>query len=225
MNWAVNCRNLTLGYGRDVVLENVTLQIPKGVFLPVIGPNGAGKTTFLRAVLGLIKPLSGSLESAFAGRPAGYVPQHKTIDPLFPVTVRRIVSMGLYPRLGWWKKPSAEHLREIDAALEELNLLPHQNKNYRDLSGGTKQKVLIARALVSGAEIFVMDEPASELDETSEREVFAHLKRFVQEQGKTVLLAHHGIGGILGTAADEVCVVQRRKMEMKKIAAGAERFF
>lgn len=218
-DWAVECRNLTLGYGRDAVLRGISLRIPKGIFLPFVGPNGGGKTTFLRAVLGFIKPLSGQLISSFENSPAGYVAQHKTIDPLFPVTVRRIVAMGLYPRLSWWKKPGKEHLQEVHQALEELNLLPYQHKNFRDLSGGTKQKVLIARALVSGAEIFVMDEPASELDENSEREVFSHLKRFVKEQGKTVFLAHHGLSRILESAAEEVCVVQQGKMEIKKLSS------
>ena len=217
-DWAVDCQNLTLGYGRDAVLENVTLRIPKGVFLPFVGPNGAGKTTFLRAILGFVKPISGQLISSFEKCPAGYVAQHKTIDSLFPVTVREIVAMGLYPRLGWWKKPDKQQVQEIDESLSELKLLPYQNKNYRDLSGGTKQKVLIARALVSGAEIYIMDEPASELEESSEREVFAHLKRFVKEQGKTVLLAHHGLSRILESETDEVCIVRNKKMEIKKMA-------
>ena len=77
-----------------------------------------------------------------------------------------------------------------------------------------KQEVLIARALASGAEVFVMDEPTSELDEPSEREVFAHLRRFVHEQGKTVLIAHHGLSRLLEPPVSEVCVVNHKKIKM-----------
>lgn len=208
----IRCKNVTLGYGSDIVLKNVSLEITKGTFLPFVGPNGAGKTTFLRAILGFIRPFSGVIETPFDRFPAGHMPQSKTIDPLFPVTVRGIVAMGLYPKLGWWNLPGKKENREINEALEEVHLLEHQRKNYRDLSGGMKQKTLIARALVSGAEVFVLDEPASELDEDSEREVFGHLNRFVREQGKTVLVAHHGFSQVLESAASEICLVNHREI-------------
>lgn len=212
----IRCQNLTLGYGNEIVLERVSLDIPKGVFLPFIGPNGAGKTTFLRALLGFVRPFSGTIETPFEKSPAGYVPQHKTIDPLFPVSVRKIAAMGLYPRLGFWKRPGKEENMQIDEALDEVGLLAHQSKLYRELSGGMKQKALIARALASGAEVFIMDEPTSELDEPSERDVFGHLTRFVREQGKTVLIAHHGLSRILESLASEVCVVHARRLKKMK---------
>lgn len=210
----IRCRNLTLGYGRDVVLENVNLEIPQGSFFPFIGPNGGGKTTLLRGILGLLKPLSGSLETPFAQFPAGYVPQHKAIDPLFPVTVREIAAMGLYPKLGIWKKPGTDDQRWISQVLDELSLLEHQKKNFRDLSGGLKQKVLIARAMVSRAEVFIMDEPTSELDEHSENEVLKHLEDFVTREGKTVLMVHHGLRHPVVRRAPKVCVVHHRKVSL-----------
>src|SRR4029077_10908692 len=97
------------------------------------------------------------------------------------------------PRLGAWGRQSQSDKRQIEEALEELKLTKHAHKNYRDLSGGTKQKTLVARAFVSGAEVFIMDEPTSELDEASEKEVFHHLSELVLKHGKTVLMAHHGL--------------------------------
>ena len=202
----IRCEHVTLGYGRDVVLKGVSLNIPGGILLPFVGPNGAGKTTLLRAILGLIKPLNGRIHTPFAQAPAGYVPQLKSIDPLFPLTVREIVAMGFYPKLRWWGRQSPEDRRELDAALEELALTEHAHKNYRDLSGGTKQKTLIARALVSGAEVFILDEPTSELDHISEQVVVDHLWRLVHEKHKTVLLAHHGLQDI-HLKASQVCLV------------------
>ena len=164
----IRCTNVTLGYGNEIILENISLEIPHGIFLPFIGPNGAGKTTLLRGILSLITPLKGTIETPFKKIPPGYVPQYKSIDSLFPLTVREIVAMGFYPQLGWWKKPNEEQKENLEAALQELKLTEHAHKNYRDLSGGTKQKTLVARAFVSGADVFIMDEPTSELDEASE---------------------------------------------------------
>ena len=211
----IRLKNVSLGYGHEAVLENINLEIPRGVFLPFVGPNGGGKTTLLRGILGLIQPMHGSIETPFALLPAGYVAQHKSIDPLFTLTVKEIVSMGFYPRLGWWKKPGAEEKRILDQALEELNLTQHAHKNYRNLSGGTKQKTLVARAFVSGAEVFIMDEPTAELDEASEQEVFRHLAGLVTKSGKTVLMAHHGLSQLISSSAtSQICTVNHGKVSM-----------
>lgn len=211
----IACKNVTLGYGKDIVLENVSLEIPRRIFLPFVGPNGAGKTTLLRGILGLIAPLRGSIETPFKAVPAGYVPQHKSIDALFPLTVREIVAMGFYPHLGWFKRPDKNDLEAINQVLEELKLTEHAHKNYRDLSGGTKQKTLVARAFVSGAEVFIMDEPTSELDERSEREVFQHLSELVSKHNKTVLMAYHGLNRMISSALiSKVCLVNHGKVEL-----------
>jgi ABC-type Mn2+/Zn2+ transport system ATPase subunit len=212
----IQCKDVALGYGRDVVLEHVSLDIPRGVFLPFVGPNGAGKTTLLRAMLGLLKPLRGHIETPFRRLPAGYVPQHKTIDSLFPLTVREIVMMGFYPRLGWWRQPGRHERQALEEALEALQLTPHARKNYRDLSGGTKQKTLVARALLSGAEVFILDEPTAELDEASERAVWAHLRHLVRAKQKTVLIAHHGLHD-LHLESSQVCFVNHRQARIVPI--------
>lgn len=202
----IACEHVRAGYGAEEVLHDVSLDIPRGAFLPFVGPNGAGKTTLLRAILGLLRPWRGRILAPFDRRPAGYVPQQKSIDPLYPVSAQQIVMMGLYPVLGWWRRPRAQDREAVDSAMERLGLAPHARKTYAELSGGTKQKVLIARALASGAEVFVMDEPTSELDEKSEHEVLHHLYRLSREEGKTVLLAHHGLNH-MAELAPRVCVV------------------
>ncbi|HLD50605.1 MAG TPA: ATP-binding cassette domain-containing protein [bacterium] len=215
----IRLKNVSLGYGREAVLENINLEIPRGVFLPFVGPNGGGKTTLLRGILGLIKPLRGTIETPFTARPAGYVAQYKSIDPLFPLTVKEIISMGFYPRLGWWKRPGAEEKRVLGQALGELGLAKYAHENYRDLSGGTQQKTLIARAFVSGAEVFIMDEPTAELDEASEQEVFRHLAELVTKFSKTVLMAHHGLNRLISSSAtSKICAVNHGKIEMMESA-------
>ena len=210
------CAHVSAGYGRQVVVRDACLEIPRGILLPFVGPNGAGKTTLLRAILGLLKPGAGVIRTPFAEKPAGYVPQQKAIDPLFPVSTRQIVEMGFYPELGWWRRPSREQRTRADIALAELGLAEHQRKVFGELSGGMKQKALLARALVSGAEVFVLDEPTSELDEDTEREVLAKLHALVRNHGKTVLLAHHGLDQA-ALLADRVCVVQHGKVQLADI--------
>ena len=200
------CEHVSVAYGRQEVLHDVSLEIPRGAFVPLIGPNGAGKTTLLRAILGLLKPQRGRILTPFDRAPPGYVPQQKSIDPLYPVSVRQIVTMGLYPRVGWWRRPTQAQRAAVEAALERLGLADHEYKRYSELSGGMKQKVLVARALVNGPEVVVMDEPTSELDQASEQDILAHLYRLSNDEGKTVLLAHHGLDA-LAHMAIWVCLV------------------
>ena len=212
----VRCRGLTVGYGREVVLRGVDLDVPRGAFLPFVGPNGAGKTTLLRAILGLLRPMAGTIEAPFADAPPGYVPQQKAIDPLYPLTAWQIAAMGLYPRLGWWRRPSTDDRRLLEAVFGELGLAEHRHKTYRELSGGTKQKTMIARALVSGAEVLVMDEPTSELDEASEIEVLRHLARLRRQQGKTVMLACHALDHV-DAVSDRVCLVDHGRLRLTPV--------
>ena len=203
----ITCEHVHIAYGRQEVLHDVNLEIPSGILLPFVGPNGAGKTTLLRAILGLLRPSKGEIRTPFDGKPAGYVPQQKTIDPLYPVTTRQIVEMGLYPELGWWKRPDRHQRQRVDGVLDRFGLGRHQAKTFSELSGGMKQKALLGRALVSGADVFIMDEPTSELDEDSEEEVLGHLVALSRESGKTVLLSHHGIEQARSLSST-VCVVQ-----------------
>lgn len=212
----IRCRNLTVGYGREVVLQGVDLDVPRGAFLPFVGPNGAGKTTLLRAILGLLRPLAGSIETPFHRAPPGYVPQQKAIDPLYPISAEQIALMGLYPRLGWWRRPGAADRKLLDAIFEQLGLSPHRRKTYGELSGGTKQKALIARALLSGAEVLILDEPTSELDEPSEIEVLHHLARLSRDEGKTVLLACHALDHV-AALAEHACLVNHGRLRLARV--------
>jgi len=212
----IHCEHVHVAYGRQEVLHDISLEIPRGALLPFVGPNGAGKTTLLRAILGLLTPTRGRILTPFDGKPAGYVPQQKSIDPLYPVTTRQIVEMGLYPELGWWRYPNRDQKKRVDEVLTRFGLGAHQRKTFGELSGGMKQKALLGRALVSEADVFIMDEPTSELDEDAERDVLAHLVALSREGGKTVLLAHHGIEQA-GSLSPTVCVVNHGRAQLAGI--------
>jgi len=209
----ISCRHVSIAYGRQEVVHDVCLEIPRGAFLPFVGPNGAGKTTLLRAILGLIRPRRGEIVTPFRTSPAGYVPQQRTIVPLYPVSLRQIVAMGLYPKLGWWRRPNRQLRRVVTEALDAFSLGDHARKRFSELSGGMKQKALLARAFVSGAEVFIMDEPTSQLDEESENDVFAHLLRLSRERGKTVLLAVHGFRD-MADVGPQVCLVDHGRVRL-----------
>jgi ABC-type Mn2+/Zn2+ transport system ATPase subunit len=205
------CKGMSVGYGQEAVLSNVDFTLTAGELLPVIGPNGAGKTTFLRALLGLVPVQSGSLGLTLQGKPPGYVPQHKHIDPLYPVSVRAIVAMGLYPELGYWRRPDRAQRRRIAGALEKFGLGDHQGKTFGELSGGMRQKCLLARAFVTGATVFFLDEPTAGLDAASEHWFLNHLAALNREEGKTILMAHHRLED-LSFLSKNVCMVDRKQV-------------
>ncbi len=209
----IACEHVHVAYGRQEVLHDVCMSIASGVLLPFVGPNGAGKTTLLRAILGLLPVRAGRIETPFATKPPGYVPQQKAIDPLYPVSARRVVEMGLYPALGWWRPIGSRQRRAVDDALAWFGLAEHQHKTFGELSGGMRQKTFLARALAAEADVLILDEPTSELDERSEADVLAHLRRLVSEQGKTVLLAYHGLHQA-AALSDLICVVNHGRARL-----------
>ena len=209
------CRGLHVSYGREPVLRGVDLTVGKGDFLPLLGPNGAGKTTLLRAIIGLVRPSAGQIETPFGHEPPGYVPQQGVIDPMFPVPVAQIVAMGLYPKLGWWRRNGRNEGRAVIRVLERLGLAEHGHKSFAQLSGGMRQKALIARALVAGPQVLILDEPTAGLDQESQNEILSHLKQINQQDGRTIIMAHHG-EELLNGVADKVCQVQHGQVMMRR---------
>src|SRR5205085_3505509 len=143
----VKFEHATLGYGRRVVLSDLSFDIPPGDFLGLVGPNGAGKTTILRAILGSLKPMSGSVTIALGLR-FGYVPQRDSVDYNFPLKVIDVVLMGRYDRIGLGRRPTRQDREVACEALEHVGILDLADRQLNALSGGQKQRTLIARALV-----------------------------------------------------------------------------
>ncbi len=206
----IKCSGISVGYNSEDILHNLDLKIKNGVLLPFIGPNGAGKTTILKAILGLIPIKGGLLECDFGTLPPAYVPQQKHIDPLYPVSLRKIVEMGLYPELGFWKRPNKKHIERIEHSLEWFKLINHQKKRFSELSGGMRQKALLARAFVSGSELIILDEPTAGLDADSERDVLQYLIELNEKQKKTILLAHHRLED-LSHLSENICLIDQKK--------------
>jgi len=195
--YAIDVTDLTVAYQEKPVLWDVDLQAPPGVLLAIVGPNGAGKTTFIKAVLGLIKPVAGQM--LIYGKPyaeqrrlVGYVPQRGSVDWDFPTSVLDVVLMGRYGELGWFRRPRRADRELALEALEKVGMARYADRQISQLSGGQQQRTFLARALVQEAQIYFMDEPFQGVDATTERAIVDLLKE-LRAAGKSVIVVHHDL--------------------------------
>ncbi len=194
---AVTVDDLTVAYNYKPVLWDIDLEIPEGVLMAIVGPNGAGKSTLIKAILGIIEPIAGSIKIFNEPyeknrKKVAYVPQKGSVDWDFPTTALDVVMMGTYGKLGWIKRVGKKQKKMALEALEKVSMLPFQNRQISQLSGGQQQRIFLARALVQNAEIYFMDEPFQGVDAVTERAVVKILKE-LKEQGKTVIVVHHDL--------------------------------
>src|SRR5687767_12655132 len=194
---AITVRDLTVAYREKPVLWDVDLDVPSGVLMAIVGPNGAGKTTLIKAIMGLIRAVAGTVSIydmpyAEQRRLVGYVPQRGGVDWDFPTTVLDVVTMGLYGNLGWVRRPGRKERELANQALEKVGMKEYADRQISQLSGGQQQRVFLARALVQNAQIYLMDEPFQGVDATTERAIVTLLQE-LREAGKTVVVVHHDL--------------------------------
>jgi ABC-type Mn2+/Zn2+ transport system ATPase subunit len=185
----------TLGYGQRVVLSDLTFEIPPGDFLGLVGPNGAGKTTILRAILGSLEPMSGTVTTA-PGLRFGYVPQRDSVDYGFPLKVCDVVIMGRYDRIGVGRRPSKDDRQLAINALEHVGIADLADRQLGALSGGQKQRTLIARALVGEPNILVLDEPTNGMDLVSTTQILSLVRELHERDSITVLMVSHALNEV-----------------------------
>lgn len=186
---------VTLGYGRRVVLSNLDFAIPDGDFLGLVGPNGAGKTTILRAILGTLKPLSGTV-TVRQGLRFGYVPQRDSVDYGFPLRVLDVVLMGRYDRIGLGRRPKREDRERAMLALSHVGIANLAQAPLSALSGGQKQRTLIARALVGEPNILVLDEPTNGMDLVATTQILSLVRDLHEREKLTVLMVSHALNEV-----------------------------
>ena len=196
----VQLQDVSCGYGKQEVLSEVSLDIMQGDFVGLLGPSGSGKTTLLRAVLGAVTIYQGQVlvegASTERRRPrVGYVPQLETIDWNFPVTVQEVVMMGrtMENRFFPWYRRLDRKL--ADEMMDRLGISHLARRHIRELSGGQQQRVFLARALVSGPRILLLDEPTSGVDIKTRDDVM-HLLHELNHQGITIIMTTHEINAV-----------------------------
>lgn len=199
----IDVKNLSFGYGRNPVLEKISLEVEQGDFLAIIGPNGGGKSTFLKLILGLLQPGSGSISvlgkaPSHASAQVGYVPQNLDFNRGFPINVLDVVLMGLLDRKNIFFGYTKAEIARARAMLSRVHMEPFAARRIDDLSGGQMQRVLMARALIAEPEILILDEPTSNIDSQGEHEIYEILRSL--NETMTVIVVSHDISFLLDYA-------------------------
>ena len=188
-NQLCSFEGVDLGYPGKVVLKETGFTFEEGLFYGVVGPNGSGKTTLIKTLLGIIKPLSGKISFHRSFR-FGYVPQRESVDELFPLTVWDIVEMSRFSLAGPVKALGKNDREAISNALRQVDIEELKNVPFRSLSGGQKQKTLIARSLAGEPEVLICDEPTNGMDISAEKAIMDVIKG-LHTKGMTVIMITH----------------------------------
>ena len=209
--------NVQLGYGRKPVLTALNFEIQKGDFFGIVGPNGAGKTTLLKAILGLLKPIKGEITFLKNGRrrkkSTGYVPQHASVDEIFPITTLEMVLMGRYAKMGIFKRPKNRDYKIANKMLKNVGMKNLSKRNYRELSGGQKQRTLIARAMVGEPNILILDEPVEGMDIQGEIAIMELIKTLQTEYALTVILVCHDLN-IVANYVKTLSIIHKNTLKL-----------
>lgn len=197
------CHNLTLGYDGQSVVQGLSFTVSEGDYLCIVGENGSGKSTLMKAILGLLTPMKGSIaygEGLSRGQ-IGYLPQQTVVQRDFPASVWEIVLSGFEGRRKFRPFYTAEEKATARKNLERLGLAGFEKRCYRDLSGGQQQRVLLARALCATEKLLVLDEPVSGLDPVVTAEMYALIADLNKKDGVTVLMISHDLEAALQQAS------------------------
>ncbi|MER7006543.1 ABC transporter ATP-binding protein [Dactylosporangium sp. NPDC000555] len=210
---ALHIDHATIAYDTEPVLTGVTGRVHAGEVVALIGPNGAGKSTLIKAVLGLVPVVGGTVTvlgraPAAARRDVAYVPQADSLDPQFPVSVAQVVLMGRYREVGWLRRPGRDDRRIAADALDQVGLADRARATFGTLSGGQRQRVLLARAIAQRPRLLLLDEPFNGVDLVSQDALLGALGE-LKRQGTAVLLSTHDLA-LAQHVSDHACLLNRR---------------
>lgn len=205
---AISVKNCTVSFGDNVVIDDISFEVPQGSITAVIGPNGSGKTTLLRAILGLVPLQKGKIHvlgkhlHALRGI-IGYVPQRFEYEKGFPITVREFMNLDRHKHC-----PRSR----IEEKIREMGLDPTiLNDTLDSLSGGQLQRVLIAQATLNHPTLLFLDEPATGIDIVGEKCFYDLVHELNKRHNTTILLVSHDIT-VVSAAVDNVICVNRKLM-------------
>ena len=183
--------DVTLGYDRHPAVHHLDGEVASGALLAIVGPNGAGKSTLFRGIVGILKPLAGSIVTGGLDiRDIAYLPQTVDIDRSFPISVFDLVGTGLWRSTGFLGGMGKGAREKIAQALASVGLNGFENRPIGTLSGGQMQRMLFARVLLQDARLIVLDEPFNAIDARTSADLLALVRRWHAEK-RTVLAALH----------------------------------
>lgn len=200
-SYPIKIRNLEWKFGDRRILSDITLNINKGSFYSIIGPNGSGKTTLLRNISKSLEPKHGSvfiddidvtrLNSKNIAKRLSVVPQNTNIE--FAFTVTDIVLMGRSPYMRRFESESNQDLEIAEMAMRATNTWHLRDKRINEISGGERQRVIVARALAQDTDIMLLDEPVSQLDIHHQIELMETIHELIKTRGMTAISVMHDL--------------------------------
>lgn len=212
-NPALRISGGAFSYGPTPALEGVTITVQPGEAMALIGPNGSGKSTLLKGVLGLIPLVEGTMsfgDSAQAQLGIGYLPQTEHIDPEFPITLKQVVMMGRYRKLGLIRLPGRADRAAVSKAIADVGLTNVAGKRFGSLSGGQQQRGFLARALASQPGLLLLDEPFNGLDQPN-RDALLTTIRELKAAGVGIVVTTHDLD-LAREVCDTVLLVKGRQI-------------
>jgi len=211
----ITVSDVTATYPNGVTaVRDASFALGPGTICALVGVNGSGKSTLFKTLMGLIKPVRGTVSiSGLAVRDAlkrglvAYVPQSEEVDWSFPVLVEDVVMMGRYGHMNLLRIPSATDRKAVDEALARVAMTEFRHRQIGELSGGQKKRVFLARALAQGSEVILLDEPFTGVDVKTE-EAIIDLMRQLKREGRLMLVSTHNLGSV-PDFCDQVILINR----------------
>ncbi|MFZ2303552.1 MAG: metal ABC transporter ATP-binding protein [Minisyncoccia bacterium] len=210
----IELNNVSFSYDNTPVIENLTFTVRKGEYLGIIGPNGGGKTTLIKVILGLLHPTEGAVMLFGKDRHdfkekyrIGYVPQRITqTDKNFPATVFEVVRTGRIARLGFFERFAKEDIDAVERAMEISGIAKYRDTLIGNLSGGERQRVFIARALASGPDVLILDEPTVGVDIGAQKTFYDFLAKLNSEHHLTIIFISHDVDAVSQETKTVLCL-------------------
>jgi len=190
----IETKGLSLRYGGATVLRDVNFSLSQGEIVTIVGPNGSGKSSLLRALIGALKPASGTVIRK-PGLKIGYVPQKLQIDGTLPLTVRRFLSL-----------PVRQTQTVTTAALTQAGVPELAQRQMTDLSGGQFQRVLLARALLGSPDVLILDEATQGLDQPGAAAFYRQIEEVRQRTGVAILMVSHDLHVVMAASDRVLCL-------------------
>jgi zinc transport system ATP-binding protein len=214
---AISIEGLSFAYHGNEVLRGITCDIGAGDYVGIVGPNGSGKSTLIRCILGLNRVDQGTITLFGVPQPAftawhriGFLPQGlQLFNPNFPATVEEIVRLGRLSKKRFPRRFDASDSEAVDRALDLMGISSLGKRLIGELSGGLRQRALLARALVNDPEILILDEPTTALDPDTRQSFYSTVRDLNGNRGTTVLLVTHD-SSTIGLYASKLLYLDKR---------------
>lgn len=218
MNKILEVSHLTFAYEKNLILDDISFEINEGDFAGIVGPNGSGKSTLIKIILGLLKPIKGSIKLFEKDiryfddwAKIGYISQKAaSFNSSFPATVEEIVAANLYPKIGLFKRIKKEHMEKVYEMLKIVGMEDYRKQLIGNLSGGQQQRVFIARTLVSSPKILFLDEPTVGIDMKSQENFYELIYKLNKTMNITVIMISHDIGVMTQKANKVLCMGNKK---------------